>query len=503
MLKKFQWLKGLDLLALILILLTPFLSTTLLVKILFNSDLNHFQLRLSDEIQYWQEINTFKTVGFDGGYYSVQEFISHSSFSHFGIHGPAFAVSMGLLTRIFGWTQTSGPLYNIAFITFGLLLFILLTRPNLKKKLFLLSTVILFYPILIYIPSTMQDSLNQMLALILGGVLIQLSKNEKSSLIIPVLGVILALIAGLLRVYSAVVFFPLIYLLGRRRDKKWFIVSTIISFFIVLLVSALYFYWTSPYPNLFLYELFHLEPMTPRIFITFFAKHFLVNIKDYISLASIMNPMEIMQRYLTIFLSIAMIYFIYKKKTQFVVPLFILDSGVITEIALNAVGRLGDLRLIAPFVIIVLVFFISNLEYKECAVSLSLFLIFCALFFPAFIDNYKNYFNQAHFAINDPKNEDLIPSPALSNIKYQRGSNPWCNSIFTNVIYTPKLLSLQAGIGVNYILNINQVEPPIHSHYLYLSTDLIDKFELTDKVKLIQTEGDLALFVQTSDGCTP
>ena len=101
-----------------LILLTPLLATSILVKTLFNYDLSHFQLSRTwnDEIANWHEVNTFKSVGFDGGYYSIQEFIARSTFFRFGVHGPAFAAFMGSLARVFGWSKIS-PHFTILLLS--------------------------------------------------------------------------------------------------------------------------------------------------------------------------------------------------------------------------------------------------------------------------------------------------------------------------------------------------------------------------------------------------
>jgi len=498
---KSHWIKLGNLFIAILVFLTPLLATNILVKTIFKSDLTQFNLWLVDEVEYWHEINTFRSAGFDGGYYSIQELVAPSTFFRFGAHGPVFPVFMGLLARIFGWSQISGPLYNIAFISLGLLLFMLITRPDLKRKIFLLFTILLLYPILFYIPSSMQESLNQMLAFIIGGVLIRLSSTKRVPPVIPAIGILVVIFASFLRINWAIVLFPLVYLMRPQKGKRWFFFSTGIALILLLVHSFLYMYWTSPSPGSFFYVLAHLEPNTPKNMIVYFINNTLMNCQNFILQAGDIPglPLAILQRYLIIFLSLAMVYFIYKKKTQFIIPLFILVSEVLAAIFLNYVTG-GDLRHFAPFVIIAFLFLIENVQSKEVAITVYLSLILSILFFLSFIKQYQNNVG-LHFDSNLAQSEKAAPSPALASIKYSEEIDPWCNSLLTDIVWTPQLLSVPAGIGVNYIYDENQVTLPIHSHYLYVTADKIERFLLTGKVETILTEGNRALYIQLHDGC--
>jgi len=486
-----------------LILLTPLLATSILIKTLFNYDLSHFQfsrIRMwNDEIAYWHEVNTFKEFGFNGGYYSIQEFIARSTFFRFSVHGPAFAAFMGSLARVFGWSMDSPPLYNIAFITLGLLLFLLIAKPDLPRKIYLLVTIILLYPILFFIPSSMQESLHHALAFIIGGVLIRLFSSKQVPPVIASIGFFATIFGALLRIHWVIVLFPMIFLMRTKRDKRWFYLSTAIALILTLVLIAIFSYWVSSSTTSFLYQLTHSEFSTTRSVIIGFIKHALGNIKDYLLLASKIDSLGILQRYLIIVLSLSMVYFLYKKKMQFITPLFILASAVLTTILLNYIYGY-DFRHFAPYVIITFLFLIHNIQYKDVAIILSLSLLASFIFWPKFIKNYRDY-HTSHFDSDQVKWVVQTSSPALASIVYREGSEPWCNSLLTDIIWTPRLLAVPAGIGVNYIWHEDQVIPPIHSHFLFVTEDKIDKYLLTGKVEVLKTEGDRALYVQLDDGC--
>jgi hypothetical protein len=490
-----------NIIAAALVILTPFLSTQFLLKTLLNTDLSHFRLAQGDEITYWQEINTFKAAGFHGGYFSMEELVAKLNYFHFGIHGPVFAVIMGSLARIFGWAQTSGPWFNMAFLSIALLVFLLLTKPGLKSKLFLILAFLSVSAILFYIPSSMQESLIQALTIILAGVLIRLSRQKDNPAIVPILGLLTALVLSLLRVTWVLVFFPLIYLIRPKRNLKWLILSVAIAAILSLLLVLIFSAWTSPYPYLFLYQLTHVEPFTVRRFLHFFVDHFIANCKDYVSLSSSMNSAEIVQRYTTLFVTAALGYFVYKKKYQFIVPLFILVSEILATFAFNTVGTLGDLRILAPYLIISLLFLVVNLQSREVSAALILSLVFNLALLPIFILNYQNVFVGTHF----PKEAEgqQATSAAMATLTYQPGKDPWCNSILTDVNATPFLLSIQGGMGVNTIVFQDYLTPPIHSHYLYIDPERLPGLGLVSKVEVLAVEGNETLYAQTNDGCFP
>lgn len=485
----------------ILVVLTPLFSTQILLRVLIHSDLSHFQLNWNDEITYWQEVNAFKTAGFNGGYFSTEELVASLSFFHFGTHGPIYAIIVGFLARIFGWTLRSGPWFNIVFLSLALLIFLLLTRPDLRSKLFLIPTFLSVSTILFYIPSAMRESFIGALAIILGGVLIQLSKKKENPVIVPLLGVLTATVLSLLRINWVLVFYPLIYLIKPQRNLKWFFLSAIIASAVSVLLIEFYMLSTSPYPYLFLYQLTHFEPFTLRGFLHFFVDHFITNCKDYVSLSSSMNSMEILQRYTTLILVAAMGLFVWKKQYQFIIPLFILVGEILATFALDAVGTMGDLRILAPYLIISLLFLVANLQSKEVTATLLLSFVFNLAFLPIFIFNYQSVFAGIHFP--GKSTDKASASSALAGLTYQPGKDPWCNSILTDIIATPDLLSVPGGMGVNVIIYQDYLTLPVHSHYLYIDPARLPSLELGNRVEILAVEGEKTLYAQTDDGCFP
>jgi len=489
----------------LLVLLAPLFVTGVLIKAAFNATLNEFQLSSSvmwnDELAYWHEINTFKEFGFKGGYYSIQEFVAPSTFFRYAVHGPAYAAFMGTLTRVFGWYQHSPPFYNLIFVSLGLLLFLLITKPNIPQKVFLLLAMVLCYSILYHLPSSLQESFHHLLAFIIGAVLIRLSTTKGPSIWLVVLGFLAISCGALLRVHWAIVFFPLIYLLKIKKDWKWFFLSLLIALPIVGLFVFIQSRWMSSSTTPFLYQLSNTDQLTLRNLAVTFIKQVIGNIKDYLLLEYKINLIAIVQRYLILFLSFGMFYLVLKKRNQFIIPLFILVSEVLLFLFFNDISG-TDFRHFAPYVIITILFFVTNIDFKDVKTILVLFLIFSALAWPRFQQIYLEY-HEDHFN-HDPSLRDarMSLSPALASLDYDENAiDPWCNSLITDIRWDPTLLSIPAGIGVNYIWYEDQVVPPIRSHYLFVTPEKVEKYQLTGKVKEMQTEGGRILYEQLYDGC--
>ena len=105
------------------ITLLPVLTTTGLSKALFDASWHQALPLINDEVAYWNQIATFAAKSFGGGYITVDERPSRISWSHFGPHGPVFALLYGLPAKLFGWGYTSGPVFGtVAFCVAAIIL---------------------------------------------------------------------------------------------------------------------------------------------------------------------------------------------------------------------------------------------------------------------------------------------------------------------------------------------------------------------------------------------
>jgi hypothetical protein len=123
----------------------------------------------SDELHYWQQIDAFKAAGFGSGYFVVNERTAPAQWSHFGPHGPAFPVLYGTLARTFGWQPATGPVFNLGCLLVGGITWLCLVRPGLRQLAAAALLGLTFWPLLLYVPATLQESFHCAVAFVLAG----------------------------------------------------------------------------------------------------------------------------------------------------------------------------------------------------------------------------------------------------------------------------------------------------------------------------------------------
>lgn len=485
----------------ILAIVSPLIITIALTKILFQSDLAHYGLLWNDEIQYWLEINGFQLIGTNTGYFSVEELISSAEFSHFGTHGPVYPMFMGMLAKIFGWSLISGPIYNLAFIMIGVSSFLLLARPNLKKVIYLLIYMLVLFPVLSYIPSTMQESLNQAFAFAIGGVMVVVSSKKQPSRWLMILGFFLIFFASLIRVTWSLLFFPFFWGISSGGTYKQKFVPLAAAAGMVFLSFGLYSYWTSSFPDAFLYKALNVSPLNGLNVVIEVLKNIRNNLVNFFSFAEPANILEIFQRYLILFTLFISALLVFKKKYQFIVPLFILGLETIITIVAYDVLAFRDFRTLSPFLIISVLFMIEYSNIRIVRIPLWIILAVSLAFYPAFLKSYQTELHLDHYVDTRYFPPDNELSRMFDHLPFDENEDPWCNSMLTTDIFSREMLALAPGIGVNLLRDPERMTLPVKSHYLFIHPKYITTLGLDGKLVYVGSWDERSLYWQTEDTC--
>lgn len=481
----------------ILISLAPGLITVLLLSSLLDAKLTDFHPAWTDEVDYWAQINSFKTVGFSNGYFSVNELTSNSTFSHYGTHGPMFPMFYGSLGRLLGWYDYSGPLFNIILVCLSLFLFFIITKPTIKQSLFLFLFLLFFYQIYLYIPTNMQESLNTAFAILVSGLLIRLLLFHDSRQRIKIALITIIFFASLFRIIWVFVIFPVFFLIAgeMKGSNKRFVFAFIAGIFFSLVVAFLYMSWTSPYPSGHIYQItqtaFDLKQMA-----NLEIQLLVSNLKKLIGINLPEHETEIFVRYIYLAVIVLLIVNIKKQPKYYLSMLFILVSILLTTIIIYDVG---NFRILAPFLLIVLFSSVFVIEGTFSRNVLIVYLMISILTLGNFFGNYK-YFHVAHFSEKVPA-MDSQNVKGLDEIVYSKDADPWCNSLLTTRIYTPDLLDVPAGIGINIIKDLDEQQISINSHYLLVPYDFLVINGIVSTCETIQTFEEDILCIRINDGC--
>ena len=152
-------------------LIPAILTLALLHFWLGRSPLQHVPAYPNDTTLYWLESAAFARAGWNGGYFTVGEYPARASFTRFGMHGPAFAVAYGGLGRVFGWQAWSAPVFNMVLVALALLLYALEARLHPKACILAASALATFWPMLLFLPTNMQEGLHFAAAALLAALI--------------------------------------------------------------------------------------------------------------------------------------------------------------------------------------------------------------------------------------------------------------------------------------------------------------------------------------------
>ena len=187
--------------------------------------------------------------GFNGGYTGIDELVAPASWSHFGTHGPGFAVLYGIPARLVGWHPASGPFFNLFFLAAASLVWIVAVRPD--TRTLIVGTLLMgsFFPLLLYIPTLMQEGLHFAFALLIAAAVQPWTADQptKGRLWVPLLVIGFA---SVIRVTWALTLIPW-GILAALRMRWWrgaaLVVGLLLAVVGLFLLSE---YLLSPYPRL-------------------------------------------------------------------------------------------------------------------------------------------------------------------------------------------------------------------------------------------------------------
>lgn len=445
----------------VLILLSPLLMTTALVWLSFNTTLASYIPTGSDEMVYWREILTFKTIGFEGGQYSTDELTAEVKLSRFDAHGPAFPVFYGIFGKIFGWQLLTGVILNHIFLTLALFGFIYLSRPDKQQLLLLWLLLITFWPIWFYLPSTRVEGLFYAIAIAMAGLFSRLIDLTKNRVWPSILLVLMIFFASSMRLSWSFVFISLIgVLIGNYSWKNLLkiVLLAIIPIGIVLLFFRLF---VSPYP-LFSYDTIHsigsgeLNQIVPIIENTIENTIYFFSTRD--------NPLFVLLRYQLLWVLIVSVVDLYRgikpnhrsdsPKSN---PISFLNSSnlglvIIFNLAIHTVHAGREYRLWSPHLLLsLLILLFSSRQRLVLGVIISNMLFSVAFGNTFYAVRYQNYRRD---------NADIVEiQNAISEyIVYQPTENHWCNTIDVSrysreTTWGPWMLFLPDEFGVTSILS--------------------------------------------------
>ncbi|MCO6008526.1 hypothetical protein NE236_26485 [Actinoallomurus purpureus] len=475
----------------VVIAISPALVVTFLVRHYFNASLLDFTPVMSDEIDYWHQAATFRTVGFAGGVYGVDETHAEFPFLHFGSHGPAYPMLLAGIGSIAGWRPFSGPVINMAVIAVAIFSYLALTRAGRMRAVLTGVLVLTFWPLMLYLTTTMQETFHQAFAAALAGLFfLLLRRGPDTSRTFYTAAVALLALASLLRPTWALLFVPLFFLRGAElsgRRLRWAAVKAspiiVAAFWVSSAVST-------PYPG-FVAQLTELATRSPLAAVKLFLWHFCSSTKKLAE----GNWLELGLRAALLLIVVAAITGVVRHLRGSdadhreglaartfhllnLVPLLILLMGVYD------IFDWRDYRVLAPHVLLSALVALARSERTVVISAVATNVAVVGAVGPIFSE-----IHYRHFVPVDTK------TTALSRyLAYKPGASAWENTILVDrANFGPGLVNVPAGLGLT--LHLRENDQTVRSRYLLVTEATALKLR-PDRLRLLTTTDQGNLYIR-------
>jgi hypothetical protein len=423
---------------------------------------------VGDEVAYWLQIASFQAAGFDGGYATIEEQASQVSFSHFGPHGPAYAVLFGSIARVVGWNYWSGPAFSAVFLVLAIAAWVLSARPPLVAASLFMAT---FWPLLLAVPNTLEESLHGAVACAIAALLVRLPSEETETdrrMSTALLG--LVIVASLIRPLWALLAIPLGGRWGRPGQWKFWAGTGAGAVFAASMYSV-YTLLASPYRGPsggVLLEILS-QPLTVLPIV---LHRQVAQFEAWFAWRD--QWFEILFRYELMALGLAaavlaMTHHDPRARLRLVSAAAMSALVLLSVLTFINIGSWRDYRMVTPIVLL-LWLLIASVRPRALWVAIAIHLLVAPIGARTFAD-----FQEPRFH-DDPRPAiDAFASEVRGVLAYDRSLPPWGNSVLVHLdAYQFPLLGLPKGIGVSMAFEWDKVAVPFKSRYLLLRPADVD-----------------------------
>lgn len=235
-------------LASFLVVAGPVLIASLLLAVLCGGALWDCAPVWHDEMWYFNEMAVFDFAGWEGGYTVSHEWPARAEWVRFGTHGPFVPALYGTLARATGLHFASIPLFNAGLLLLASLIWVTCCRVGVRQAWAAALVATTFWPLILYIPTSMQEVLHLSIAFVLAALTVLLVRNSGNRWLL-VLALAAVAAAAQLRVTWAWVAVPLMWVAMRPETRRqWTLLAAGgLAFVGALYVEAIML--VSPYPN--------------------------------------------------------------------------------------------------------------------------------------------------------------------------------------------------------------------------------------------------------------
>lgn len=463
--------------------LSPVLVTVIVLAGHFHGDLIRFiPLQWNDQFYYWHQILTFKEVGFQGGYYVVNEMPAQVGAFHFGASGFVYPALYGLVARVVGWQYHTGIFLNMAGISLAAWVCLVWSRFDWRQILFTGLILLFISPVLLFMPTLMEESFHQVAGLILGAIFLALLQGRQPrNRLFPWFILVLLIIVSLVRFSWVYLLLPLGLFMAKPRTLRTKAAVVIVTGVVMVAVLVIFQATSAPGNNSVFRRLARVSA-SPLEGINTLLGLAWENFRRLFEMENLFAPpLEVFQslQYVGLMVTLAVGWILVHRpsanklpvipaahRAEFTFHLYNLGVMVITAVVFYLPE--GYYRVFAPHLLLSLVVMIGYRRFRLVGAVIAI----GVLGIGAFSLRYQQVI------VPNFTSGDQIPAEAFrvafdTNLVYNPdAASPWCNTLLMSVssLASPyPILFIPGGIGVSFYFDANAMQYPLRSRYWLLS----------------------------------
>ena len=468
----------------------------------FNVKISDYRPRIwNDQVGYWHWARSFSYYGFGGGYNGWNELTARATFNPFAENGPFYPMIYGTIGWFFGWIAYLPILINMGLITIPLIVFMRVIKLNRKQIIMsgLLTTML--WPILLYLPTSMHESLNQAIAIIVASIFSYIILNNGVIKPYHKVGFLFFLIfASFIRLSWGILLLPLLFMIIKGNALQRLFISFLLSLLIGIAIIQMNSYLIPPAGNI-IYTLIEGSISTgPKVLFDHFSnelQHLIFRERNRIDLVVVLQLMT-----LSIW-NILSLFSLHKENRNSQ------TNHLQTTLRLNIYNLLAPLgmalffylvngfhRILITHILVSALLLIVNKSYKP----IYGIIIISVLAGLPFLNEYKQL--KVNFI---PDSKEFLESKALIEeyIVFDDNTyNPWCNTVLLPINkYNYHVTMIPPGIGVSPIIYPDTLEFPLKSKYLLFDTETFDSFSAIINTEILVSLEYVTLYQNLDADC--
>ncbi len=457
-----------------------------------------------DETGYWVWIRSFSHAGLNVGYNAPNELIAPAAFNHYGEGSPLYVYLYGAVARLIGWSPQLPLLINFCILALAIFLFVHFTKLEPLQILFTGLIAVVTWPILLYLPMTTQETLNQAIGFILAAIFFRLLTRREQ--VTPLTGaalVLLIYLAALTRLSWGLFLIPVIFYALNGTVLRRAVLAVLLGSGLYLSATLITGYLVPPVNNSIFLTIENSFLQGPRILIEHVVGQFYFMFRS-----RQMNPNIAVIFQIIVIIGWSLIRLLGLRKSGLSAA-SILESRSMFDIynmtTLAFAGLLfylqeGFYRTFIPSMLVVFLLQAAKKDYRFLTTLIAVNIVFCYSYMTA--DSGFSEIIKADFR-SELSQEASLKSEAAEWIVFDPANpNPWCNTLLIPLdYYDYRLTVIPPGIGISYILDEATIQTPLKSKYLLFDQETRES--LSDRLNIQHMESSAIgdLYYNRDSGC--